>query len=157
MEKYFINVDEVQLTAIAYYPFNGNADDETGNGYDGEVFGPQLVSDRNGNQKSAYSFNGDGYIALDMHYGTKAGAVSDAIDELTICVWIKSTSEANNMRILSFDYSYFDLSFQFGKVNWLTTTSSGDTKRMVTDKTYNDDSWHFICATVNSMGIRKFI
>jgi hypothetical protein len=43
---------------IAYYPFNGNANDETGNGYDGTVDGATLSTDRFGNPLSAYSFDG---------------------------------------------------------------------------------------------------
>ncbi len=43
---------------VAYYPFNGNANDETGHGYDGKVSGATLSDDRLGNGQSAYSFDG---------------------------------------------------------------------------------------------------
>ena len=43
---------------VAYYPFNGNANDGSGNGYNGSVIGATLTSDRFGNLNSAYSFNG---------------------------------------------------------------------------------------------------
>lgn len=43
---------------IAYYPFNGNAVDETGNGNDGIVNGASPATDRYGNGDSAYYFNG---------------------------------------------------------------------------------------------------
>jgi len=48
----------------AYYPFSGNANDISGNGLNGTVFGTALLStDRNGNQNSAYEFDGvDDYI-----------------------------------------------------------------------------------------------
>lgn len=50
---------------IAYYPFNGNADDYSGNGHDGIIHGVELTADRNGNPQSAYYFNGDlSYIDL---------------------------------------------------------------------------------------------
>jgi hypothetical protein len=42
---------------LASYPFNGNANDESGNGNDGTVFGATLTTDRFGNADSAYSFN----------------------------------------------------------------------------------------------------
>jgi hypothetical protein len=44
---------------VAYYPFNANADDESGNGYDGEVNGATLSQDRHGKEKGAYSFSGE--------------------------------------------------------------------------------------------------
>ena len=40
-----------------FWPFNGNANDESGNGNNGTVNGATLTSDRNGNSNSAYSFN----------------------------------------------------------------------------------------------------
>jgi len=43
---------------VAHYPFNGNADDESGNGHDGTVNGAQLTTDRFGNPDSAYHFDG---------------------------------------------------------------------------------------------------
>lgn len=41
---------------VAYYPFNGNANDESGNGNDGTVNGATLTVDRFGNANGAYSF-----------------------------------------------------------------------------------------------------
>ena len=43
---------------VAYYPFNGNANDESGNGNNGTVHGATLAVDRFGNTNRAYSFNG---------------------------------------------------------------------------------------------------
>ena len=47
---------------VAYYPFNGNANDESGNGNDGEVKGATLAVDRHGEPNKAYAFNGKEYI-----------------------------------------------------------------------------------------------
>src|SRR5450432_4011795 len=51
---------------IAYYPFNGNANDATGNGNNGiPMNGVQLTTDRFGNPNSAYLFDGiDDYILI---------------------------------------------------------------------------------------------
>jgi len=47
---------------VAYYPFNSNANDESGNGYHGIIYGATLVSARIGN---AYLFNGiNNYIEI---------------------------------------------------------------------------------------------
>ena len=43
---------------VAYYPFNGNANDISSNGNNGTVNGAALTTDRYGNINSAYSFNG---------------------------------------------------------------------------------------------------
>ena len=43
---------------VGYWPFSGNANDESGNGYNGVVNGPTLTVDRFGSPNSAYSFDG---------------------------------------------------------------------------------------------------
>ena len=43
---------------VAYYPFNGNADDASGNGHHGVVNGATLTTDLRGNPNSAASFDG---------------------------------------------------------------------------------------------------
>ena len=49
----------------AWYPFNANANDESGNGHDGTVYGALPAMDRFGNADSAYTFDGvDDYIEL---------------------------------------------------------------------------------------------
>ncbi|RPI04657.1 MAG: hypothetical protein EHM64_09290 [Ignavibacteriae bacterium] len=47
-----------QNDPIAYYPFNGNVNDESGNGNNGINNGASLTTDRFGNTGKAYSFNG---------------------------------------------------------------------------------------------------
>ncbi len=43
---------------IGYWPFNGNANDQSGNGNNGTVTGAVLSLDRFGNPDNAYTFNG---------------------------------------------------------------------------------------------------
>ena len=45
---------------MAYYPFDGNVNDESGNGLDGMPFNISLTEDRFGNENQAYNFNGNG-------------------------------------------------------------------------------------------------
>ncbi len=49
---------------VAYYPFNGNANDASGNGYDGVVNGATLAPDSGGKPNSAYYFDGSSSIAV---------------------------------------------------------------------------------------------
>jgi len=48
----------LRANLVAYYPFNGNADDASGNGYHGIVTGATPCADRFGHANSAYSFPG---------------------------------------------------------------------------------------------------
>lgn len=51
---------------IAWYPFNGNANDESGNGNNGTVNGARLTFDRFGNENRAYSFENNNYIESEI-------------------------------------------------------------------------------------------
>ena len=67
---------------VAYYPFNGNVNDQSGNGNNGAVYGASLCADRFGHTNSAYSFNGiNNYIVLPP---------SSALNppQLTVSAWI---------------------------------------------------------------------
>ncbi len=73
---------------IAYYPFNGNANDESGNGNHGTVSGATLTTDRCDNTNNAYSFDGSDYIEID-------DSSSFEVQNLTISLWL-SLSDGNN-------------------------------------------------------------
>lgn len=69
---------------VAYYPFNGNANDESGNGNHGTVSGAILVADRFGQANHAYSFDGvDDYIRIPNRPGLNFQQA------ITISFWMK--------------------------------------------------------------------
>lgn len=57
--------DPLQNGLVAYYPFNANANDESGNDNNGTVNGANLTTDRFGNANSTYDFDGiNDYISV---------------------------------------------------------------------------------------------
>ena len=70
---------------VAYYPFNNNANDESGNNNNGEVFGAALVCDRFGLPSSAYSFNGSSFIKVNHSLLISF----DDNDDFTVAAWVK--------------------------------------------------------------------
>ena len=70
---------------IGWWSFNGNPNDESGNGNNGIVNGATLTADRFGNANLAYSFNGvNNYIQCNS-------SISN-IDNITISGWAKCNS-----------------------------------------------------------------
>ena len=49
-------IEKLKNGLVAYYPFNGNANDESGNGNNGTVNGASLTTDRFGTSNRAYTF-----------------------------------------------------------------------------------------------------
>lgn len=79
---------------VAWYSFNGNANDASGNNHDGQVYGATSVSDQFGNANSAYYFNGtqSNYIKVphdnDLNFSDTAS--------YTISTWIKPEDNTAN-------------------------------------------------------------
>jgi hypothetical protein len=70
---------------VGWWPFNGNANDESGNGNNGTVNGATLTSDRFGNSNAAYNFNGiNNYISLAQPFFQGSTAVSSFTYHVTI-------------------------------------------------------------------------
>jgi len=72
---------------VAYYPFDGDANDESGNGNHGAISGAVLSHDRNGEENRTYSLDGvDDYIRISDDGGL------DITREITIAAWVKIDS-----------------------------------------------------------------
>jgi hypothetical protein len=139
----------------AFYPFNGNANDESGNSYHGQLGDnvdistfPALTADRHNNAAKAYIFDGDDYIAL------KKSVTANSISQITVCAWVLSTDNTSKKFIISFDRSEsYRLALKDGVntyVGWDTTDSDNNTKDLGTSDSYEDGIWHHICGWFNS-------
>ena len=72
---------------VASYPFNGNADDGSGNGNHGAVVGATPTADRFGVANSAYSFDGvNDYIRIPDSAGL------NITGDFTVSAWIRTTA-----------------------------------------------------------------
>jgi uncharacterized delta-60 repeat protein len=81
---------------VAYYPFTGNASDQSGNGNDGSPNGVVLSTDRFGNSNSCFQFSvGPSYISL-----TNEGAVEFPAD-FTVSAWVRFIGGTQSPRIVS--------------------------------------------------------
>jgi hypothetical protein len=68
---------------VAYYPFNGTANDASGNNHNGSVYGPLMADDRHGVGRAAFKFDGvDDYIEL-------PDESSFDFTEYTLSVWVR--------------------------------------------------------------------
>ena len=101
---YFYRIKEVEQTnspkidltsgLVAWYPFDGNASDMSGNGNDGTVYGATLGEDRNGEVGKAYEFDGlNDYISLS----------SFTLSDFTLSNWILNNNSEDG--IIYSDYT----------------------------------------------------
>jgi Concanavalin A-like lectin/glucanases superfamily len=76
---------------IAYFPFDGNANDASGNGNDGVVFGATLSVDRFGEPNSCYQFDGVANKIL-----ANISNIPTVAQDRTLSVWEKCTANLIN-------------------------------------------------------------
>lgn len=96
---------------VAYYPFNGDADDYSGNGNNGTVNGATLSTNRFGGSDSAYYFPSASSISVsnnsDLYFGT---------GDFSVCFWFKTTSTGNRW-VLSLDNASSTIGHNYGIVS----------------------------------------
>jgi len=111
---------------VAYYPFNGNANDESGNGKNGTVNGATLTTDRFDRASAAYSFDGvSGTIVIPDASGFRQNT-------LTLSGWVEASELSPGGRIRSdligkgASYQWVSQLEQSGKIRTAVFTSSGE-------------------------------
>jgi len=136
-----VNLDSM---LVAYYPFNGNAIDESGNGNNGAVYGAMLVEDRFGNENSAYWFNGiSDYIEIADNFQL------DIVSEISITGWIKKDSNVPWASMLTKGGETVDennYTIHNSVDNGIIFTGMSDTS-CISSFDINIDEWHFVSFT----------
>ncbi|MEC9092864.1 MAG: FG-GAP-like repeat-containing protein, partial [Planctomycetota bacterium] len=157
---------------VAYYPFNGNALDESGNSNDGEIFGAVLKEDRHGNPQSAYYFDGiDDFIEVADHPSLKP------TEGITVSLWTNWDYRAGREhdRILSKNsplpqngpgtYQILTGNEQIGKygeIGLYVTTTDGTYYLKDEDKVDDSDTylahgeWHHVVGTFDGSTARVY-
>jgi len=87
---------------VGWWPFNGNANDESGNGNHGTVNGATLAADRFGNAGKAYSFDG-----VQSSIGIKKSTSLTITNSISICGWIYRNTPSSNRADAIFGSSCF--------------------------------------------------
>ncbi len=147
VEVLVVTPEDLTNGMVAYYPFNGNANDESGGGKNGVVYGATLTPDRFGVPNNAYQFNGiDQYIELS---GTEQ--LSFVQGGFTLCAWVifgEAVSDADRMIIAKHREGYPN--GYFLESIWLANQPAffvNDDPRVVDSTGQNDGRWHHIVGT----------
>jgi len=86
-------VADLNTGLMAYYSFNGNANDESGNGNDGTVNNAVLTIDKAGNSGSAYKFDGDNDSII------LPNTAIDGLGDMSFSAWFKLDDSGNSSLI----------------------------------------------------------
>lgn len=136
---------------VAYYPFNGNANDESGNGNDGIEHGVWLATDRFGAYK-AFSFAEGAYIDVLLTEKLKITG------NITIAVWFNFEGGYYNPRVISLapDQDGYEIASNGTSSSRSFSFSFGGNGIISNSKLY-ENNWYFFCGVCDADSIKIYI
>jgi len=167
IKENYIMVDiDLEYGLIAFYPFNGNAMDESTNSNHGSVNGAALTTDRFGNPASAYDFDGE-----NDWINTYDTVINGAC---TITAWIKTDQESNDYAdmtgtIVSTTYNHGGYGYGFllkhtnESMSFAKYPHSSQGWSLWNEEVIeiNNDQWHFVTGTwdgtTDETGVRLYV
>jgi hypothetical protein len=127
----------LQTNLTGFYPFCGNANDESSFSNNGSVNGAVLSNDRFNNSNSAYDFDGSNdYIDL--------GSPSANSGSLTISSWVKTTNVVNGQRWIVSRSSWTTGAWQLMTYNGYAASEFDWGGQLVGNTFIADGQWHHI-------------
>lgn len=155
-----IYTDRLLRGLEGWWPFNGNANDISGNGRNGSVTGATLTTDRFGNPNSAYLFSNGNNINVG------ASILGETADKLSYSVWLKGTGPIfskrqtegtgwatlqSNSFSIDDDYYLTSCSIPEAPNEWthIVATKNNDTMSV-----YKNGTW--LCTYIDNHSVRSF-
>ncbi len=137
---------------VGWWPFNGNANDESSNGNNGAVNGPILSADRFGTPNSSYSLNKTNYEYINVPQTNNLNNLSN----ISISLWtFINSSGPYNHYVNKTDPSGGPTGIQFA----FASNSQGiyfyygsNPQLFQTNTAISLGNWHHICVTYNYDG-----
>lgn len=130
---------------VACFPFNGNANDESGNGHHGTVKEAVLTPDRFGKANKAYIFSASNssHITLNSDIG------NFGVSDFTISAWVKRSTDVGNeiftqRSALFRNSSWWELGWGFFRINENQTYES--LVNINKDDTLRNNVWYHFAA-----------
>jgi len=138
---------------VAYYPFNGNANDVSGNGNNGALIGDSKFLD--GKIGQSLYLDGDGdYVEL----GTGLNFTND----YSVSVWIKS--ECNSRRYPGIFAKYetnlygsYDFDLHYGKIDFWISNGFGGYINIYSDITVQENKFEFVTWVVKDNYLNMYL
>ncbi len=129
---------------VGWWPFNGNAIDESVNTNDGTVNGATLTTDRFGNANSAYSFDGvSNSIEVNRNYQSA----------FSLSIWFNpSISPQYNPLVDAFDTNW-EIQLKNTSPDYVSFITTNNYQEFISSQTTTANNWyHLVCTyTLNTI------
>ena len=131
------------LGLIAYYPFNGNANDSTTNGINGTVLNGSFDLDRFSNPTNAIRLTGIRNPESNVKFPTAAGRLN-LPNDFTVSAWAKLEGGTEGPRFVStsgFELTFQDPSRPTNGINFNNSFANGGFAAAFTTNTFQKGKW----------------
>jgi RHS repeat-associated protein len=136
LQFYNLNAQIPTSGLVSYYPFNGNANDESGSGNNGVVNGAMLTTDRFGNANQSYFFDGTATISA-TDYNLPLGNSSRTLSAWVYCAQRQSLINNGNPAHL------FKYGIELATTNYCNTALWGDVLRFSNNSAPPDGDYSY--------------
>ena len=150
---------------VGWWPFNGNANDESGNNRNGTVNGASLSTDRFGNANGSYSFDGvndfiqmpstsiSGSFTFSGWYKMPSYNISGINDMVFFCNHSGSNDINRNVLV-----GYRNYQNEFGHSTYATGNSNNLTGYYALNQTPSPNVWHhLVCVFNNGAYVKMYL
>jgi hypothetical protein len=133
---------------VGWWPFNGNANDESINGNNGILNGASLTNDRFGIANKAYSFDGiDDYISVTRNYQSA----------FSLSIWFNpSTSPQYNPLVDAFDANW-EVQLKNTSPDYVSFITSNNYQEFISTQTTTTNNWYHLVCTYSSNTITFYL
>lgn len=134
---------------VGWWPFNGNANDESGNGLNGTGLGsPTLTQDRFSVANKAYRFDGiDDYIAVARNYQTA----------FSLSIWFNpSNSTLYNPLVDAFDANW-EVQLKNTSPDYVSFITSSSYQEFISSQITTTNNWYHLVCTYSSNTVTFYL
>jgi len=146
---------DITTGLIGYFPFNGNAKDESGNENNGSVNNATLSNDRNGLSNMAYYFSsGSNLISTSKSYNSP--------NSISYSVWFKTNNPTSFSHIIGFNNGQNSHGGMWDRTLYIKNNKLGyytfnPSIFQEIDVNVIDNSWHHCVVTMNQSGSNIYL
>jgi hypothetical protein len=134
---------------VGWWPFNGNANDESGNGLNGTGVGSTtLTQDRFGVSNKAFSFDGvDDYISVTRTYQSA----------FSLSIWFNpSTNPQYNPLVDAFDANW-EVQLKNSRPDFVSFITSTNYQEFISNQTTTNNMWYHLVCTYSSNTVTFYL
>ena len=137
---------------VGWWPFNGNANDESGNGNNGTVNGANLTTDLSSVPNSAYIFS-----SISNNYIDFQNSIGNFNSDFSIQIWFTINGNPGYLLSKRSDENCTNNWWVITPVGFEICQGTSGNNQMSHGQTFNLNSWHLMTVTRNGTNFRLYV